>query len=190
MKEKEWVKSIIDEIQSQLRLTNQSISVSAGHRLNYSIDVLSYGKDNKPSEFKSTGYETDILISEEINENEWKPRIIVETKLAKLTTHDAITYSQKAEAHKNVHPYLRYGILIGNSETDSLRGRVFRHGLNFDFMLMWNNFIADKKEMKLLIKILNCEIEASRNLDKILFDTRKRNREKFTALHRELKLTK
>ena len=47
---------------------SKSISVTAGHRLSYANEVISYGKDHKPSETKSTGYETDILISEYINE--------------------------------------------------------------------------------------------------------------------------
>jgi hypothetical protein len=36
----------------------------------------------------------------QFKEEYWKPRIIIEGKLSKITTHDAITYSQKAETHK------------------------------------------------------------------------------------------
>ncbi len=44
----------------------------------------------------------------------WKPRVVVEAKLGKVTTNDAITYSQKASTHRAVHPYLRYGIMLGD----------------------------------------------------------------------------
>ncbi|GAI54911.1 unnamed protein product, partial [marine sediment metagenome] len=57
----------------------------------------------------------------------------IEGKINSVTTHGAITYSQKASTHKNVHPYLRYGILLGNRKHYPLPGRLFRHGAYFDF---------------------------------------------------------
>jgi hypothetical protein len=72
-----------------------------------------------------------------LRENEWKPQIIIEGKLNSVTTHDTITYSQKAATHRNVHPFLRlrYVILIGNRKYFPLLGRLFRHRAHFDFML-------------------------------------------------------
>ncbi|GAB4286004.1 MAG: hypothetical protein Kow0081_4020 [Candidatus Dojkabacteria bacterium] len=67
----------------------------------------------------------------------------IEAKINSVTTHDAITYSQKAQTHKNVHSYLRYGILIGNRKDYALPGRLFRHGQHFDFMLSWKSFEGD-----------------------------------------------
>lgn len=123
-----------------------------------------------------------------MDDTNWKPRVVIETKLKSVTTHDAITYSQKAQAHKNVHPYLRYGILIGNRESSPLPGRLFRHGQNFDFMLSWKTLHADKHEMKRLIEIINMEIQSSKTLDEILFNSRSKERDKYTALHRPLRL--
>ena len=188
MTEKEWVKSIIANIEKLLRQTDDNIRVVDGHRLSYANEVLTYGKDYKPDKQKSIGYETDILVYEQLDDTTWKPRVVIETKLGSVTTHDAITYSQKAQTHKYVHPYLRYGILIGNRETNPLPGRLFRHGQHFDFMLSWKSFNADKKEMERFIEIVNDEIRASKILDKILFNTRLKNRDKFTSLHRPLKL--
>lgn len=190
MNEREWVKSLIMKIETKLQKTDKSIYVVAGHRLSYTNEVLTYGKDNKPVKTKTVGYETDILIIERLDENSWQPRVVIETKLKGVTTHDAITYSKKAQTHKNVHPFLRYGILIGNRGNYSLPGRLFRHGQHFDFMLSWKNFKADKAEMKHLITILNSEIKASRKLDDILFNSRLRGREKYTVLHRPLILDK
>ncbi|MBK6544568.1 MAG: hypothetical protein IPG12_04770 [Saprospiraceae bacterium] len=190
MTEKEWVKSIIPDIEKFLKKSNKKICVVDGHRLSYANEVLTYGSDNKPDNQKSIGYETDILIYEQIDEATWKPRIVIETKLGSVTTHDAITYSQKAQTHKYVHPYLRYGILIGDREHYPLPGRLFRHGQHFDFMLSWKSIKADIKEFKRLIEIIIEEIQASKTLDEILFNSRLKDREKFTALHRPLKLYK
>ncbi len=188
MTEKEWVKSIILDFEKLLRKTNDTIRVVDGHRLSYTNEVLTYGKDHKPEKQKSIGYETDILIYSQLDDFSWKPRVIIETKLSSVTTHDAITYSQKAQTHKFVHPYLRYGILIGNRKHYPLPGRLFRHGQHFDFMLSWKSFQADKREMKTLVEIINDEIRASEILDEILFNSRSKNRDKFTSLHRPLKL--
>lgn len=188
MTEKEWVKSIIANIEKLLRQTDDNIRVVDGHRLSYANEVLTYGKDYKPDKQKSIGYETDILVYEQPDDTTWKPRVVIETKLGSVTTHDAITYSQKAQKHKYVHPYLRYGILIGNREHHPLPGRLFRHGQHFDFMLSWKSFRADKKEIKILVEIVNDEIQASKTLDEILFNSRSKDRDKFTSLHRPLKL--
>ena len=138
MNEREWVKSIIEEIEKSLKPFNSKLRVTDGLRLPYASEVLSYN-DNEPEHQNFIGYETDILIFEQIDETRWKPRIIVEAKINSVTTHDAITYSQKAQSHKNVHPYLRYGILIGNRKDYPLPGRLFRHGQHFDFMLSWKS---------------------------------------------------
>ena len=61
--------------------------------------------ENEPEQENYIGYETDILIFEKFDKKRWKPRIIIETKINSVTTHDAITYSQKAQTHKYVHPY-------------------------------------------------------------------------------------
>ena len=96
--------------------------------------------DSKPNSHNFISYETDILVGEHITDQIWKPRIIIEAKIGRITTHDAITYSRKALTHKNVHPYLRYGILIGNRSHHPLPGRLFRHGENFDFMQSWISY--------------------------------------------------
>jgi len=188
MTEKEWVKSIIPKIEILLRQTNDNIRVVDGHRLSYANEVLTYDNENQPGEQNSMGFETDILILEQIDPATWKPRVVIETKLGSVTTHDAITYSQKAQTHKYVHPYLRYGILIGNREHYPLPGRLFRHGQHFDFMLSWKSVQADPKEIERFVGIVNDEIQASKTLEEILFNSRAKDRAKYTSLHRPLKL--
>lgn len=190
MTEIKWVKSIVGGLETRLRRFDKTIRVVDGHRLSYANEVLTYGKDNKPDKQSSVGYQTDVLIYEELADGTWKPRVVIEAKLRSVTTHDAITYSQKAAAHKNVHPYLRYGILIGDRKHDPLPGRLFRHGQHFDFMFSWKGVRSDQKEIKNLIDILKDEIEASRTLDEIMFNSRLKDRERFTSLHKPLLLKK
>ena len=190
MTEKEWVKSIIGDIEKKLRKTDDTIRVVEGHRLSYANEILTYNSDNKPEQLNSVNYETDILVYEKLDDTTWKPRVVIEAKLGSVTTHDAITYSQKAQTHKYVHPFLRYGILIGNRENYPLPGRLFRHGQYFDFMLSWKSFQADENEINKIVAILNDEIKASKTLDEILFNSRSKGREKFTSLHRPLRLDK
>lgn len=79
--------------------------------------------------------QTDLSIVEHIDAERWTPRVVVEAKLGSVTTHDAITYSEKAATHRSVHPYLRYGIMLGEREHHPLPGRLYRHGAQFDFMV-------------------------------------------------------
>ena len=189
MNEREWVKTIIQDVENALKPFNSNLRVTDSLRLPYASEILTY-VDNEPEQHNFIGYETDILIFEQLDDKRWKPRIIVETKINRVTTHDAITYSQKAQTHKNVHPYLRYGILIGNRKDYPLPGRLFRHGQHFDFMLSWKKLKRDKSEWDTLIEILKSEYEASLTLDEIIFNSRSKNRQKFTSLHRPLKLKK
>jgi len=185
MNEREWVKTLISSIETSLGEHADNIKVTDGFRLPYSSEIKMYAGNN-PSEFNQSSYETDILVYEQLESNNWKPRVIIETKINSVTTHDSITYSQKAQTHKNVHPYLRYGILIGNREHHPLPGRLFRHGQHFDFMQSWKGYKADESEWVELIGILLNEIEASKILEEILYNSRSRTREKYTVLHRPL----
>lgn len=187
MREREWVESIIGDIQNSLQVhLGNNIEVTSGFKLSYTNEVLSYRKEGLAEDVRTVKYETDIIIKEIINNDLWKPRVIIETKLGSITTHDAITYSQKANTQKQVHPYLRYGILIGKRDHYPLPGRLFRHGQNFDFMQSWKGEKALESEMKTLVDILVAEIQASRTLEEILFNSRSKDRERFTSLHRPL----
>lgn len=77
-------------------------------------------------EYDSTLFETDMVIYEKVDDK-IKARVIVESKVDSVTTHDAITYSNKANYHKNVIPFVRYGIMCGNRGSYPLSGRLFSH---------------------------------------------------------------
>jgi hypothetical protein len=184
--EKEWVESVVGLLTRRLRIPLLSLAITSGKRLPYAHEIVEYG-EGVPSKHNTVAYETDILIAEVIGEV-WKPRIVIEGKLGRVSTHDAITYSEKASTHKNVHPYLRYGILLGNREHYPLPGRLFRHGAYFDFMLSWVKPDPSAPELSVMLKLIRTEIRASQDLEEILYKSRSRTRNRYTVLHRPLKL--
>ncbi|MDR2711167.1 MAG: hypothetical protein LBB65_07595 [Burkholderiales bacterium] len=131
MNEKQWAETVKDFLSSISLSAN--IKVDTLVKLPYAREILDYEVDFTPREQSSMEFETDLLVYEQIDDV-IKPRIIIEAKLSSITTHDAITYSSKAQSHKTITPFIRYGIIIGNREHYPLPGRLFRHGANFDFM--------------------------------------------------------
>jgi len=187
MTEKEWMEDVKERLEKEESFLKKKIFFSTGKRVPYSFEILNY-KNDEPGDRKYIKYETDLLVYQRIDNEKWKPRIIIEGKINSVTTHDAITYSQKASTHKNVHPYLRYGILLGNRKHYPLPGRLFRHGAYFDFMLSWKAFKPEEDEWKDFLDIISSEIEYSEQLEEILFNSRSKNRKRYTVLHRPLYL--
>ena len=111
MTETEWVELMAARLRS--RLADESVRVQTGLKLAYEHEITSYGAQN---ESRISEFQTDLALVEFFGDGRWKPRVVVEAKIGSVTTHDAITYSQKAAAHRGVHSYLRYGIMLGNRE--------------------------------------------------------------------------
>ncbi len=180
MKERDWAKFVAVELDRALSVFN----VEAGKRLIYANEIVKY--DDHSTSYNEMAYETDILVYEQSKDNSWKPRVVIEIKINSVSTHDAITYSQKSASHKYVHPYLRYGILLGHRANNPLPGRLFRHGAHFDFMLSWKDYEPEETEWKTLLNIIKKEIIASKKLEEMIFNSRRKYREKYIALHKPL----
>lgn len=188
MNENEWVSSIVPAIREALRALDPQTDIVEGEKLPYAHEIRRY-RDGEPHPPEVMKFETDILVVSRESPTEWTPRVVIEAKYhGSITTHDAITYSEKAEAHRTVHPYLRYGILLGERETYPLPGRLFRHGTQFDFMMSWAGSIPTENEQAILVAVLAEEVKTSRRIEEIMYDTRSRERKTFTLLHRHLKL--
>jgi hypothetical protein len=186
--EKEWVISLearLTGVFQESDLDDCQVRVCAHERLTYAYEVLSYDKEARRVPC-SSGFQTDLLIYDTNQREDWIPRVVVECKQG-ITTHDALTYSTKAALHKQVHPYLRYGILIGGYDT-ALPGRLIRHGAYFDFMMFWSSQDPTREEWEEFISVLTEEVKASRILKTLLTGTRSRSRMKFWLLHRALRL--
>lgn len=187
MREREWARNLAEALKVRLAAGRPSLEISDRRRLPYTSEILSYYGD-EPRARNTVRYETDVLISERDHEKLWTPRVVIEVKLGSVSTHDAITYSQKAATHKTVHPYLRYGILLGNSKHYTLPGRLFRHGAHFDFMASLTGLRLDESDLSKLVRLIRAEARASQLLERIMFDTRRRGRAAYTMLRKPLLL--
>lgn len=183
MKETEWVEQIGADLKKDRWLDRNNLSIHTQLKLAYSSEIISYAPDSKP---ESISFATDLAIVENFEDQRWKPRVVVEAKLGRITTHDAITYSQKAAYHRSVHPFLRYGIMLGDRSHHPLPGRLYRHGAQFDFMISFEGLESTESENKRFAKLLREEVKASRILEKILYESRQRDRDNYTLLHRKL----
>src|SRR5262245_3240542 len=188
MNELQWVKTVQDLIGTWLVEQHPPLEVIQSASLPYANEVFEY-KGEAPHVLKPIRYQTDLLIIERTTTDLWKPRVVIEGKIDSVTTHDAITYSEKAFAHKRVHPYLRYGILLGHRKHYPLPGRLFRHGLYFDFMVSWVSYEPTQTARKDLLDILLDEVEASRHLEEMLYQSRLSHRKRYVILHKPLRLT-
>jgi hypothetical protein len=182
VRERVWVRELVPRLQAALQAVDKALEVRDGYRLAYSREVLSY-RGGEPMQEAGMRYETDLLVVERLAGG-WTPRVVVEAKLRSVTTHDAITYSQKAATHKHVHPYLRYGIFLGGRGRSPLPGRLFRHGAQFDFMLSWKSLEPTAEEFQAFVSLLIDEVRASRLLQQIMFNTRGAGRTGYSILHK------
>lgn len=188
-KEADWVKSFVGAIEKRIQvaaISDVQLKIEPCCKLPYALEVLAYD-DYEPVEKHVSSYETDMLVYEQLESGRWWPRVVIECKLGAVTTHDALTYSAKAATHKNVHPYLRYGVLLGGWGESALPARLMRHGTQFDFMAAWAGETPTAAELQRTVEVLRDEIEASRTLQALL-TSRKRGVAKYRVLHRRLEL--
>jgi hypothetical protein len=188
VRETEWVELVADAVKPELAHWDEllkdetQLRVRTQFKLPYGYEIRSYGE--KP-EAEAISFATDFIIIE-ATDGGWKPRVVVEAKVGSITTHDAITYSHKAANHKSVFPYLRYGIMLGSRGHYPLPGWLYRHGTQFDFMISFKEAVPSPKEMSRFREVLLEEVETSRALENMIYESRKRDRHHHTLLHRRL----
>ncbi len=155
MDEKEFTKEIQQKLQAKL----VNYEVSTGENLIYRViidDNIEYRPRNpkKPSR-GNLSFQTDLMIKQNS-----VPLVIIEIKHKSLTTHDVLTYSMKAQRHKEIYTYLRYGLIIGKFQF--IPNRFFTHNYGFDFALVIENI--EVESINKLIRVINAQIENSKKL--------------------------
>ena len=188
--EKSWVHSLVPGLARALSsqsVPGVKVGVADGQRLPYACEIHEYNKDDS-SVPDISRYETDLLIFDTLKDGKWIPRVVIEGKLGSISTHDALTYSAKAATHKHVHPYLRYGILIGEREHFAIPARLVKHGAYFDFMATWRAAKPTRAEWRDFCALVTEEIKASRKMQELLRTNRSAKRTKYAILHRPLRL--
>ncbi len=157
----EHLQEIIQELTVEERF--RDVQIKKHYNLLYKVTVrksnsrLTYEPESPERASRGfSAFQTDLCIIDS-----GIPRVIIEIKLG-LTTHDIITYSNKAGRHKQIYPCLRYGLITTH---DYITERFFIHNEYLDFYLTIGKLINVKCEIKELIK---AEIEASRFIDKAI----------------------
>lgn len=170
MRENEWTNTIKNLLNDAGLEDN--IYFDTLNKVPYAREIQSYDSEFKIGEEHTMPFQTDLLVFEK-EDSVIKPRIIIESKVNRISTHDAITYSYKAQNHKNVTPYIRYGIMLGNMNDNSLPGRLFRHGTNFDFMISFKEFVLSNHERQAFIELIKKEISYSQKIEEMIYKIRK-----------------
>jgi hypothetical protein len=183
VREAEWVELVADRVRTGLAQSEHSLKIKTQLKIPYGYEIRAYREE---PEAEAISFAIDFSVIEELPDGSWKPRVVVEAKVNSITTHDAITYSRKAADHKSVFPYLRYGIMLGNRRHFPLPGRLYRHGTQFDFMISFRDHELSAKELEAFNALLLEEVEASKALDNMIYESRKREREHHTLFHRKL----
>ena len=135
-------------------------------RVSNSLEVMSPEQVRKPKRGTSA-FQTDLCVFEDKTPEVSIPRVVIEFKTG-ITTHDVLTYSAKAVKHKQIYPYLRYGVLASSEKV--VPGRVFTHNEGLDFFAAVAG-LQENELMAFLSSLLLVEIAASKRLEAIAFGT-------------------
>lgn len=123
--------------------------VHQGASLLYRIEIDSFGKtSNDGQDAPRRGqyaFQTDILVTRAKT-----PLVVVELKAGSFSSHDVITYSWKAQRHKQVYPYLRYGFAVVGVE--ALGRRFMTHNEGFDFAAAISDLDRVEKELTPIVR--------------------------------------
>ena len=71
-----------------------------------------------------------------------------------------MTYSTKAQKHKEIYPYLRYGLVVGG--INKITNKFFIHNIGFDFAIALEK--TNKDTIEELIKIVKCQIKNAESI--------------------------
>ncbi|MHB2155766.1 hypothetical protein ACX8XN_15400 [Calditrichota bacterium GD2] len=107
-------------------------------------------------------FQTDLLITKNNNR---LPLVVIETKYGGFSTHDVLTYSSKAQKHKEVFPYIRYGLLVGG--TPKITNKFFIHNIGFDFALALED-TENNSATNELVEIIKDQINNAESILEVL----------------------
>jgi hypothetical protein len=140
--------------------------VESGKSILYKIEVDALGMVSHDSVDSPTrgqyAFQTDILVTKAS-----LPLVVIELKSGSFTTHDVITYSWKAQRHKQVYPYLRYGFVVVGLA--ALGRRFVTHNEGFDFAVALPDAAAIETD---LIAIVRRQLISAERVIELMRSTR------------------
>lgn len=169
MNEKEFTIELVNRLRPRMDMyqveTHKSLLYTLHIDENGDI-LINLNADGEPKRGGGSGFEQDILIYEHVDgKTTIVPRVAVEVKFRGVTTHDALVYSEKARRIRQIYPYIRYGMFLGDMEF--VPPRVLRLGTEFDFIVTVGN-PPGQNELPTLVDILLDELKTSHILGQIL----------------------
>ena len=179
--EDQWTLSICELLKKEI--DNSKYEVSCFEKVPYSLYVKGYEEDKINLEVMK--YEVDLVIKEKRG-NDLIPRLIIESKYKSISTHDVITYGNKAKAHKEVFSGLRYGLMVGNSKEKNVPSRLVHHGNEFNFMIMFDSDKPNDKEWNIFVSIVKKKLESANKFENIIRDRRKKDKDRYFCIERDL----
>ena len=173
MTEKEFVEEFIKSVNP--KLNSQEYSLTKAENLFYELTVnkglkLRVSDISKPIRGQSS-FQTDLILFEIRGKINF-PLVVFEFKI-NPSTHDIIVYSAKARKHKQIYPWLRYGMLI--CKTDNIPIEKFlKHNEFLDFCVSVKNILNDDNtqnnyEIERISEFIESEIKNAQRLEKIHF---------------------
>jgi len=135
--------------------------VTSGESLIYKFFIDAEGQ-LQPKNFQEPkrgqlAFQTDLMIKKKLKivTLEGIPLVVIEVKFGRFTTHDILTYSAKAMRHKEIYPYLRYGLVVG--EVKKIQHRFFTHNSGFDFAIA----VEKLENMSEVTEIIKQQLQAA-----------------------------
>ncbi len=159
-------KRVTELLQGELKEEFPGCEIKIGKPLIYKVVIdesLEYHPKEPMNPKRGTyAFQTDILILRDS-----RPLVVIEMKNGGFSTHDVITYSNKAEKHKLIYPTLRYGFVVVN--TDVITNKFFTHNTGFDFAVA----VPDEKDFSKVIEVIKAQIKCAEILKDVLIDKNK-----------------
>ena len=164
--EKNFREAIVEGLRKSI--IDMAVKIEPHKNLWYSLHISDNGHIEPRGSRPKRGYDAfqqDIVIFETRDGRE-VPRVVVETKSGGCSTHEAITYSNKARLLKQVYPFLRYVLAI--CQIDRITPKLIKHGEFFDGIFVLNFGSSDKREgnqdWNRFVDVVRREIETSRKI--------------------------
>jgi hypothetical protein len=149
-------------------ILSKRLSIERGAALLYQVTInnnLALTIDPARPSRGESAFQTDLCIFERKTRDIYIPRVVLEFKPG-ISTHDVLTYSAKARKHKQVYPYLRYGIVVEKEAT--VPRRFFTHNESLDFFVALRGTKGSALK-KLLSQLIKAEVKTSRLLESIAY---------------------
>jgi hypothetical protein len=161
-------KFVAEALAAAEQILQPPLSIRRGEALLYEVTVDNHLKltvDPKHPVRGDSAFQTDLCVFEEKAEDIVIPRVVLEFK-TNITTHDVLTYSAKARKHKQVYPYLRYGLVASHVAVVPRRFFVHNESLDF-FAALQNTPVAALQTV--FRNLIGSEVNTSRQLESIAF---------------------